>query len=191
MNVKVDKYMARQKAWGAEQEKLREILLSLPLTEELKWGQPCYTVGGKNVVLIGCFKEYCSVLFVKGALLTDGERLLKTHGQTQAGRTLQFTSMEQVVAMEATVRRYLAEAIAVEQAGMKVVLKAHEEYAVPEELTRRLEGDAELKRAFEALTPGRQRGYFYHSAGAKQAKTREARVEACVERILAGKGFME
>ena len=191
MNVKVDKYMGRQKAWGAEQEKLREILLSFPLTEELKWGQPCYTVGDKNVVLIGCFKEYCSLLFVKGALLTDVERLLKTHGQTQAGRTLRFTSMEQIVSMEATVRRYVAEAIAVEQAGMKVVLKAHEEYVVPEELQRKLDAEPEFQRAFAALTPGRQRGYFYHIAGAKQAKTREARVEACVERIMAGKGLLD
>ncbi len=191
MNSKVDKYMERQDGWRGEQEKLREIVLGFGLTEELKWGQPCYTVGDKNVVLIGCFKEYCSLLFVKGALLTNAEGLLRTHGQTQAGRTLQFTSMEQIVAMEATVRRYVAEAIAVEQAGMKVELKAHDEYAVPEELTRRLEADGELKRAFEALTPGRQRGYYYHIGGAKQAKTREARVEACMERILAGKGFAE
>jgi uncharacterized protein YdeI (YjbR/CyaY-like superfamily) len=153
--------MDRQTAWQAEQERLRGILLGFPLTEELKWGQPCYTAGDKNVVSIGAFKEYCVLLFVKGALLTDAEGILVAPGQVQAGRQIGFTSLAEIEAMDGTVRRYVAEAISVEQAGKKVPMKGHEEYAVPEELTRKLDAEPELKQAFEALTPGRQRGYFY------------------------------
>lgn len=191
MNGKVEEFLGRQQEWRAEREKLRAILLEFALVEEMKWGEPCYTQGGKNIVLIGAFKEYCSLLFFKGALLTDPDGVLKAPGQLQAGRQLRFANVAEVEAMEGTIRRFVTEAMEVEKAGKKVELKKHEEYAVPEELTRKLEADGELKRAFDALTPGRQRGYFFHIAGAKQAKTREARVEACVERIMAGKGLLD
>jgi uncharacterized protein YdeI (YjbR/CyaY-like superfamily) len=191
MNSKVDKFLAKQGPWRAVQERLREILLTFPLEEELKWGEPCYTLGGKNIVLIGAFKEYCSLLFFKGALLEDPEGVLKAPGQLQAGRQMRFANAAEIAAQEGTIRRFVAEAMEVEKSGRKVEMKKHEEYVVPEELARRLEADGELKRAFEALTPGRQRGYFFHIAGAKQAKTREARVEGCVERILAGKGLLD
>ena len=191
MNGKVEEFLGRQQEWRAEREKLRAILLEFALVEEMKWGEPCYTQGGKNIVLIGAFKEYCSLLFFKGALLTDPDGVLKAPGQLQAGRQLRFANVAEVEAMEGTIRRFVTEAMEVEKAGKKVPMKAHAEYAVPEELQRKLDAEPEFQRAFAALTPGRQRGYFYHIAGAKQAKTREARVEANVERILAGKGFDE
>lgn len=189
MNPKVDAFLRRAKKWQAEQEKLRAILLGCPLTEELKWGQPCYTLQGKNIVLIGGFKEYCTLLFFKGALLSDPFGRLVAPGKTQAGRQFRFTSLQEIVAMEASLKTYIHEAIAVEKAGLKVKLKKHSEYAIPEELQKKLDKLPALKTAFEALTPGRQRAYMLHIAAPKQAKTRESRVEKCMQRILEGRGL--
>lgn len=189
MNPKVDLFLKKAKKWQEESVKLREILLDCPLREELKWGQPCYTSQGKNIVLIGPFKDYVSLLFVKGALLADPHHLLVAPGAVQAGRQIRFESLGEIVKMENIVKTYVYEAIEVERAGLKVKLKEHSEYEVPEELQRKLDGDPALKAAFDALTPGRQRGYMIHVGKAKQAKTRVARVEQCVGRILEGKGL--
>ncbi|HUV68075.1 MAG TPA: YdeI/OmpD-associated family protein [Terracidiphilus sp.] len=189
MNPKVDAFFRKAKKWQAESEKLRAILLEFPLTEELKWGEPCYTVQGKNVVLIGGFKDYCTLLFFKGALLSDPKGVLIAPGKLQAGRQIRFTSLGEIVAMERALKIYIHEAIEVEEAGLKVQLKKHQEYEVPQELKNKLDTMPALKAAFEGLTPGRQRGYMFHISGAKQAQTRAARVEKCVPLILAGKGL--
>lgn len=189
MNPKVDAYLRKAKKWQAESEKLRAILLEFPLTEELKWGEPCYTVQGKNVVLIGGFKDYCTLLFFKGALLNDPKGVLIAPGKMQAGRQIRFTSLREIVAMEKALKIYIHEAIEAEKAGLKVRLKKHSEYEIPQELKNKLDKMPALKAAFEGLTPGRQRGYMFHISGAKQAQTREARVEKCVPLILAGKGL--
>jgi len=191
MNPKVEIFLQKAEKWQAESQKLRSILLGFPLDEELKWGEPCYTFQGKNVVLIGGFKEYCTLLFFKGALLADPRGILATPGKTQAGRQLRFTSLREIVAMEPVVKAYIADAIDVEKSGLKVKLKAHTEYTLPEELQRKLDAVPSLKAAFEALTPGRQRGYMLHISAAKQAATRESRVEKCMQRILDGKGLMD
>ena len=189
MNPKVDIFLKKAEKWQEESEKLRMILLGFPLAEELKWGEPCYTFEGKNVVLIGGFKDYCSLLFFKGSLMPDPHHILVAPGQVQAGRQIRFTSLREIVAMEKVVKTYIQEAIEVEKAGLKVKLKKHTDYVVPEELQKKLDETPSLKAAFEALTPGRQRGYMFHIAQPKQSKTREARVEKCVERILEGKGL--
>jgi uncharacterized protein YdeI (YjbR/CyaY-like superfamily) len=189
MNPKVDAFFRKAKKWREESEKLREILLECPLTEELKWGEPCYTFKGKNVVLIGAFKEYVTLLFFKGALLSDPKGILVTPGKLQAGRQIRMTNVREIAAMENVLKTYIYEAIEVEQAGLKVALKKHSDYVIPKELEKRLDEIPALKAAFEALTPGRQRGYMFHVGQPKQAKTREARVEKCMERILEGKGL--
>jgi uncharacterized protein YdeI (YjbR/CyaY-like superfamily) len=189
MNSKVDAYLQKARTWQAESKKLRSILLGFPLGEELKWGEPCYTFQEKNVILIGGFKDYTTLLFFKGALMTDPQGILVAPGRTQAGRQIRFTSLKQIVEMESVVKVYIAEAIEVEKSGRRVQLKAHEEYAVPEELQSKLDATPQLKSAFEALTPGRQRAYLFHISKPKQAKTREARVEACIPRVLDGKGL--
>ena len=191
MNPKVEIFLQKAEKWQAESQKLRAILLGFPLHEELKWGEPCYTFQGKNVVLIGGFKEYCTLLFFKGALLADPRGILATPGKTQAGRQLRFTSLREIVAMESVVKAYIAEAIDVEKSGLKVKLKAHTEYTLPEELQTKLDAMPSLKAAFGALTPGRQRGYIFHISAPKQAKTRESRVEKCMQRILDGKGLTD
>ncbi len=165
------------------------ILLECPLTEELKWGEPCYTFQEKNIVLIGGFKEYCTLLFFKGALLKDTHGILVAPGKTQAARQIRFTRLREIVAMETILKTYIHEAIEVEKAGSKVKLKKHSEYIVPEELQRKLNEIPALKAAFEALTPGRQRAYMLHISAPKQSKTRESRVEKCMRRILDGKGL--
>lgn len=189
MNPKVEIFLQKAEKWQAESQKLRTILLGFPLNEELKWGEPCYTFRGKNVVLIGGFKDYCTLLFFKGALMADPRGILVAPGKTQAGRQIRFTSLREIVAMESIVKTYIAEAIEVEKAGLKVKLKAHSEYPIPEELQRKLDAKPSLKAAFEALTPGRQRAYMFHISKPKQAKTRESRVEECTRRILEGKGL--
>jgi uncharacterized protein YdeI (YjbR/CyaY-like superfamily) len=191
MNPKVGAFFRKAKKWVEESEKLREILLDCPLTEELKWGEPCYTYQGKNVVLIGAFKECVTLLFFKGALLSDPHNILVTPGKLQAGRQIRFDSVRDIKAMETTIKTYVYEAIEVEQAGLKVALKKHEDYVIPEELQRKLDADLAFKAAFEALTPGRQRGYMFHVAQPKQAKTRESRVEKVMPRILEGKGLTD
>jgi len=189
MNPKVDLFLRKAKKWREESEKLRMILLDFPLTEELKWGEPCYTLQGKNVVLIGGFKEHVTLLFFQGALLKDTHRILVAPGNTQAKRQIRFTSLQQILAMEAVLKAYIREAIEVEEAGLKVKLRKHSDYVIPQELQKRLDEIPALKAAFEALTPGRQRAYMFHISKPKQSKTRESTVEKCIPQILAGKGL--
>jgi len=189
-NPKVDAFLARNEHWREAFTKLREIILDCGLSEELKWGVPTYALNGKNVVLIHGFKEYCAILFVKGALLKDPlKALIQQTENVQAGRQIRFTGVDEVVEMEPVLRGYIQEAIAVEKAGLKVPHKTTAEYAVPEEFQARLDEDPALKTAFEALTPGRQRGYLFYFAQPKLSKTREERIEKCMPQILAGKGL--
>ena len=189
MNPKVNDFFRKAKTWREELEALRRIVLDCRLTEELKWGQPCYTLHGKNIAIIGGFKEYCALMFFKGALLKDPEGILVAPGKTQAGRQIRFTGLRQIVAMEAALKAYLHEAIEVEQTGLKVELKKHSDFAVPVELKRKLDEIPALKAAFETLTPGRQRAYMLYISAPKQSKTRESRVEKCMRQILDGKGL--
>jgi uncharacterized protein YdeI (YjbR/CyaY-like superfamily) len=191
MNPKVDIFLRKAKKWQEESEELRRILLDCPLNEELKWGQPCYTYHEKNVVLIGGFKEYCTLLFFKGALLSDPKGILVTPGSLQAGRQIRFTGVRQITERENLLKTYIHEAIEVEQTGLKVILKKHSEYVIPEELQAKLDESLDLKTAFNALTPGRQRAYILHFSAPKQAKTRESRVEKCLQWILDGKGLLD
>lgn len=187
-NPKVDAFVSRAKAWRGEMEKLRSILRDCGLEEELKWGKPCFASEGKNVAIIQPFKEHCSLMFFKGALLEDTHGLLREQGEnTQSAMRLEFTSEAQI--KKAVLTSYVKQAIAVEQAGLKVDFKAKRELELPAELTQMLEKDRKLAKAFQALTPGRQRGYVMHFAGAKQAQTRIARIEKCVPKILAGLGI--
>ena len=173
--------------WAKETEKLRKIALGCDLTEELKWGKPCFTFQKKNVAIVIPLKESCAFSFFKGALLSDGKRILQKVGEhTQAGRWVKFTSGKEIAALQGTLREYLYEAVALEEAGKRVVRKKAEEYEVPEELKQRLAADVRLRKAFEALTPGRRKSYLLHIGGAKQASTRTARVERCAPNILAG-----
>ena len=165
------------------------IIIDSPLTEELKWGKPCYTFQESNIVILQGFKEFCALLFAKGALLKDPKRLLEKPGEsTQAARRIPFTSVREIVKLEPVLRAYIKEAIAAERAGLKVEFKTNPE-AVPEELQKKLDESRALKTAFDALTPGRQRGHILYFSAAKQSKTREARVEKCRQQILNGKGL--
>lgn len=191
-NPAVDFYFTKAKKWRVEMEALRQFFLDGPLAEELKWGVPCYTLGGKNIALIHAFKDYCAVLFVKGSLLKDPKGLLIQQTENvQAARQMRFTGVKEITAAKAALKTFLAEAIKIEEAGLKVPLKPVAAYAAPEEWTARIAKDSTLKKAFSALTPGRQKAYLLHFAGAKQAATREARIEKCRPGILAGKGFNE
>jgi uncharacterized protein YdeI (YjbR/CyaY-like superfamily) len=183
--------MAYRKQWETEIEELRRVLARFPLKEESKWGKPCFTLEGRNLVLIQGFKEYCSLLFFQGALLKDERKLLVQLGQTQAARVMKFTSAKEVAAKAAAIKAYVREAIAAERAGRKVELKKTSDFALPEELLRKFKQDPNLKKAFEALTLGRQRGYVYHFAGAKQSATRTARIEKARPGIFAGRGYLE
>ena len=190
MNPKVDAFMSAATKWREEFEKLREIILDSELTEELKWGQPCYTYQGKNVLLMHGFKDYCAVLFHKGALLQDADGILiRQTENVQAGRQIRFTSVQEIRRLERTLKAYIREAIEVEKSGLKVELKTTAEYAVPEEFQSRLDTDPALKAAFEALTPGRPRAYIFHFSQAKQPATRASRVEKCIPKILDGLGL--
>ncbi|GGC67757.1 YdeI/OmpD-associated family protein [Undibacterium terreum] len=190
MNPKVDAFLSKSKKWKEEFEALREIILGCQLTEELKWGVPCYTFQDKNVVLIHGFKEYCAILFFKGALLKDAKNVLITQTEnTQASRQIRFTSVQEVSKLQAVLKSYIKEAIKVEKDGLQVPFKKTEEFNMPEEFQRKLKEFPKLKTAFEALTPGRQRAYLLHFSGAKQSKTRESRVEKCMPQILEGKGL--
>ena len=190
MNPKVDEFLSKVKKWQEEFEKLRAIILDCGLTEELKWGQPCYTLEESNVVLIHGFKEYCAILFIKGALLKDAEGILiRQTENVQAGRQIRFTNVREIAAMEATLKAYIYEAIEIEKAGLKVELKKNTEYVAPEELQNKFVEIPALKTAFEALTPGRQRAYIFYFSEPKQSKTREARVEKYLQQILDGKGL--
>jgi uncharacterized protein YdeI (YjbR/CyaY-like superfamily) len=190
MNPKVDAYLRKSKKWQKEFEKLRMIVLDCQLTEELKWGHPCYTLQKKNIVVIHGFKEYCALLFFKGALLKDADGILIQQTENvQAARQIRFTNVREIAQMEPILKAYIKEAMAVEKAGLKVTLKKTSEFKIPAEFQHRLDEIPALKTAFAALTPGRQRRYLLYFAGAKQAKTRLARVEKCVQQILKGKGL--
>jgi uncharacterized protein YdeI (YjbR/CyaY-like superfamily) len=190
MNPNVDGLLKKAKKWQEEFETLREIVLDSPLTEEVKWGQACYTSDGRNVVLIHGFKEYCALLFFKGALLKDPKAILVQQTQNvQSARQIRFTNVREIVAMKPILKAYIREAIEVEKAGLKVKLKKTSDLKVPEEFQNKLDENPSLKKAFAALTPGRQRGYLFYFSAAKQPKTREARVEKCMPQILKGKGL--
>ena len=190
-NPKVDAILRKATKWQKEFEALRAIILDHGLTEELKWYQPCYQLEGKNVVLIHGFKEYCALLFFKGALLKDPKRILVTPGQHQAARQIRFTNVQEIVKMKAVLKAYIREAIEIEKSGLKVKLKKTSEFTIPAEFQRKLNELPALKTAFHALTPGRQRGYIFHFSQPKQSKTREARVEKCMKLILSGKGLTD
>ena len=190
MNPKVDFYFNKAKKWQEELEKLRMILLACGLTEELKWGVPCYTFQKSNIVLIHVFKEYCALLFFKGALLDDANNILVQQTKNvQAARQIRFTNIREIVEMETILKAYIHEAIEVENAGLKVSLKKTTEFNIPEEFQNKLDEISALKTAFSALTPGRQRGYILYFSAAKQSKTRESRVEKYMQQILNGKGL--
>lgn len=189
-NPKVDFFFEKDSQWSKEYDKLRKIVLGCGLDEQLKWGQPCYMHGGSNIVLIHGFKEYCALLFFKGALMTDGDGLLiQQTANVQSARQMRFTDAKEITKLAATIKSYIYDAIAVEDAGLKVTLKKVAEYPVPEEFQQVLNKNKKLKTAFEALTPGRQRAYLLHFAAPKQTKTREARIEKATPDILAGKGL--
>jgi uncharacterized protein YdeI (YjbR/CyaY-like superfamily) len=184
----VDAFVSRAKTWQREIQKLRSILLDCGLDEELKWGKPCFQFEGSNVAIIQPFKAHCSLMFFKGALLTDPHGLLRSQGEnTQSALRLEFTSEAEIE--KAVVKTYVSEAIGVEKAGLRVDFKAKRELALPEELTQRLQKNRKRAKAFDALTPGRRRGYVMHFASAKRSETRVARIEKCAPRILAGKGL--
>jgi len=190
MSPKVDAYLSKAKKWQEEFEKLRMIILDCGLTEELKWGVPCYTFEKRNVVLIHGFKEYCALLFFKGALLNDGKSILiQQTKNVQAARQIRFTNIREIVKLKPILKAYIYEAIEVEKAGLKVNLKKTKEFIVPEEFQNRLAEVPGLKTAFAALTPGRQRAYLLHFSAPKQSKTRESRVEKYLQQILNGKGL--
>ena len=189
-NPKVDFYFNKAKKWQEELLLLRAIALDCGLAEELKWGVPCYTLHNSNIVLIHDFKEYCAFLFFKGVLLNDTAGILiQQTKNVQVGRQARFTNALEIVELKAILKTYIYEAIEVEKAGLKVELKKTTEYNIPDEFQQKLDHIPDLKTAFEALTPGRQRGYLLHFAAAKQAKTREARVEKFIPQILSGKGL--
>ncbi len=190
INPKVDFYFTKAKKWRQEFEKLRMIILDCGLTEELKWGCPCYTFREKNIVLIHGFKEYCALLFMKGALLHDAEGILiQQTKNVQSARQIRFTHTREIAKMEPMLKAYINEAIEVEKSGAKVNLKRTSEFKVPEEFQNKLDKTPALKAAFEALTPGRQKGYIFYFSQPKQSKTRESRVEKHMEQILNGKGL--
>lgn len=190
MNPKVDFYFNQAKNWQTATEQLRTIAMDCGLTEELKWGCPCYTLGQNNIVLIHVFKEYCAFLFFKGALLSDPEGILIQQTENvQSARQIRFTNAVDIAEMTDKLKNYIYEAIEVEKAGLKVELKKTGDFVVPAEFQQKLDSIPDLKAAFEALTPGRQRGYLFYFSQAKQAKTREARVEKYMPQIMNGKGL--
>jgi uncharacterized protein YdeI (YjbR/CyaY-like superfamily) len=190
MNPKVDFYFDKATQWQKEIEKLRTIALDCGLTEELKWGCPCYLFEKRNIVLIHVFKEYCAFLFFKGALLKDTDGILiQQTKNVQVPRQIRFTNVREIVKLAPTLKAYIYQAIEVEKAGVKVKLKKSTEFDIAEEFQKKLDKVRGLKTAFHALTPGRQRGYLLHFSAPKQSKTREARVEKCIPLILNGKGL--
>jgi uncharacterized protein YdeI (YjbR/CyaY-like superfamily) len=190
MNPKVDWFFSKDTKWQKEYEKLRTIILDCGLAEELKWGCPCYTFQNTNIVLIHGFKEYCALLFFKGALLNDPNSILIQQTENvQSARQVRFTNVREIVKMDKVLKAYVYEAIEVEKAGLKVKLKKTPDFKIPEEFQKQLDKKPALKKAFDALTPGRQRAYIFYFAQAKQSKTREARVEKSMKQILNGKGL--
>jgi uncharacterized protein YdeI (YjbR/CyaY-like superfamily) len=190
MNQHVDFFFSKTKTWQEEFKKLRTIVLDCGLTEELKWGTPCYTLEGRNIVLMHGFKDYCALLFFKGVLLKDTHGILiQQSANVQAARQVRFTNVNQIVKLKPVLKKYILEAMKSEKAGLQVTFKKSSEFTIAEEFQHQLEESPALKKAFYALTPGRQRAYLLYFAQPKQAKTREARVEKCKPQILAGKGL--
>jgi len=190
MDRNVDIFLSKAEKWQEEMEKLRSICLDCGLTEELKWGQPCYTLNNKNIVIIGELKDNCALSFFKGALLYDAEGILTAPGEnTQSGRWVKFSSVKEIAEMEPILKAYIYEAIEVEKAGLNVILKTTADFPIPEEFQLKLDAIPALKTAFYALTPGRQRAYLLHFSAPKQSKTRSARVEQYIPQILSGKGL--
>ena len=190
MNPKVDFYFNEAPNWHKELEKLRNIILDCGLEEELKWGVPCYSINKRNILLIHTFKDYCALLFFKGALLNDPEDILIQQSKNvQSARQVRFTNLKEIVRMQSILKTYVYEAIEIEKAGLRVKLKKTEEYVIPEEFQKRLNKIPALKKAFKALTPGRQRGYLLYFSQAIQSKTRESRIEKYMPQILKGKGL--
>lgn len=190
MNPKLDWFFSKVTKWQKEFEQLRKIILDCQLVEELKWGQPCYMFEKKNIVLIHGFKEYCALLFFKGALLKDPKHILIQQTEhVQAARQIRFTSVQEIVKMKAILKAYIYEAVELEEAGLKVPFKKTEEFKIPEEFQNKLDKNTALKTAFDALTPGRQRAYIFYFSQPKQSKTRESRVEKYMQQILKGKGL--
>jgi uncharacterized protein YdeI (YjbR/CyaY-like superfamily) len=189
---KVDGFLKKEKKWKNEFEKLRQIVLSCGLTEDFKWMHPCYTLDGKNIVLIHGFKEYCALLFHKGVLLKDPNNILIQQTEnTQSARQIRFTNVQEIIDMESILKNYIHNAVEVEKAGLEVEFKETSAYTVPEELQAKFDEMPTLKTAFESLTPGRQRAYLFYFSGAKQSKTRNARVEKYMQKILDGKGLKD
>lgn len=190
MNPKVDWFFDKATKWQEEYIRLRKIILDCGLTEKLKWGQPCYTLEDKNIVLIHGFKEYCAILFFKGVLLKDKHGILiQQTPNVQVPRQVRFTNVKEINKIEKILKAYIKEAIEVEKVGLKVTLKKTAEYRIPEEFQNKLDEMPALKKAFYSLTPGRQRAYLFYFSQPKQSKTREARVEKCVQKIFNGKGL--
>lgn len=190
MNPKVDFYFDDAKKWQKEQEELRQIALDCQLTEELKWGTPCYTFQKSNIVLIHAFKDYCAFLFFKGALLSDTDgMLIQQSKNVQAARQIRFTKLQQITDQKSILKTYIYQAIEVEKAGLKVKLKKTQEFEIAEEFQKKIDENPELQTAFKALSPGRQRAYLLHFSSPKQFKTRESRVEKAIDQILEGKGL--
>jgi uncharacterized protein YdeI (YjbR/CyaY-like superfamily) len=190
MNPKVDFFFNKAKKWSEEFEQLRMLILDCGLTEELKWGCPCYTSDKRNIVLIHGFKEYCALLFFKGALLKDPKKILIQQTENvQSARQVRFTNIRQIIKLEPTLRAYIKETVEIEKAGLKVELKKTSEFQIPEEFQKQLNKNPALKTAFGALTPGRQRAYIFYFSQPKQSKTREARIEKYLQQILKGKGL--
>jgi uncharacterized protein YdeI (YjbR/CyaY-like superfamily) len=190
MNPEVDVYLSKAKKWQEELKKLRMIILDCQLTEELKWGVPCYTFQKSNIVLIHVFKEYCALMFFKGALLNNANGILIQQTENvQAARQIRFNNVWEIVEMEPVLKACIYEAIEVEKAGLKVNLKKTAEYIIPKEFQNKLDENSDLKTAFDKLTPGRQRAYLLYFSASKQSKTRESRVEKCMQQILRGKGL--
>ncbi len=190
MNPRVDFYFTKGKKWEKELKQLRTIVLDCGLTEELKWGVPCYSYEKANIVLMHVFKDYCALLFFKGALLKDTEDILiQQTKNVQAARQIRFTNVQEIVKMKSTLKAYIYEAIEVEKAGLKVKLKKTAEFDIPAEFQKKLHKSAALKKAFDALTPGRQRAYIYFFSAPKLSKTRESRIEKAIPQILKGKGL--
>jgi uncharacterized protein YdeI (YjbR/CyaY-like superfamily) len=189
-NPKVESFLSRTTEWKPEIEALRKIILDCDLTEDFKWGWPCYSIDKKNVVLIHGFKDYCALLLFKGALMKDPEKILIQQTENvQAARQIRFSGLDEIKRMDNILKAYIHQAVDVEKAGLKVDFKKTTEFSTPEEFQAKLDSMPKLKTAFQALTPGRQRGYLLHFSSAKQAKTREARIEKCMPSILAGKGL--
>ena len=190
MNPKVDFFFRKADQWQAEFEKLRTIILDCELTEELKWGHPCYALEGSNIVLMHGFKEYCALLFMKGVPMQDPNGILIQQTENvQSARQIRFTNLQEIVELEAVLKAYVAEAVRVEKAGLKVEFKQPTDFEFPEEFINKLEEVPGLQDAFEALTPGRQRGYILHFSGANQSKTRVSRIEKWIPHIIDGKGI--